>query len=135
MASEHCCSLLTWRGSPLSTFPERSFNAGRNPHGYHIWCGHADQQFNADASGLSPWWSSPGEKIDRLFVVMPQSRQRIKFDRLSDLRWLYRRALGQPHQQDFIETVMQMPNDGRQKYVLLSSAWPHFAVSGTGNTK
>jgi hypothetical protein len=72
-----------------------------------FWCDHADQQFNADASGLSPWWSSPGEKIDRLFVVMPQSRQ----------------------------TVMQMPNDGRQKYVLLLSAWPHFAVSGTGNTK
>jgi predicted dinucleotide-binding enzyme len=41
-------------------------------------------------------------------------------------------ALGQPHQQDFIETVMQMPNDGRQKYVLSLSAWPHFAVSGTG---
>lgn len=95
----------------------------------------ADQQFGDDASGRSPWWSCPGEKIDRVFVVMPQSRQTIKFDELSRLRWLYRLALGQPHQQDFIETVMQMPNDSRQKYVLSLSAWPHFTVDGAGSTK
>jgi hypothetical protein len=83
----------------------------------------ADQQFSADASGLSPWWSCPGEKIDRVFVVMPQSRQTIKFDQLSRLRWLYRLALGQPHQQDFIETVSQLPEDGRHKLALCLSAW------------
>ena len=99
---------------------------------------HADQEFSSDTSGRSPWWSCPGEKIDRVFVVMPQSRQTIKFDQLSRLRWLYRLALGQPHQQDFIETVMQMPSDGREDYVLSLSAWPHFAVAavaGAGSPK
>jgi hypothetical protein len=95
---------------------------------------HADRHFSTDVSGRSPWWSCPGEKIDRVFVVMPQSRQTIKFDRLSCLRWLYRLALGQPHQQDFIETVMQIPDDGRKEYVLSLSAWPHFAVAGAGST-
>ena len=90
---------------------------------------HANLQFSADASGLSPWWSCPNEKIERIFVVMPQSRQTTKFDQLSRLRWLYRLALGQPHQQDFIETVMQMPDDGRQKYVLSLSAWTHPAAA------
>ena len=93
----------------------------------------ADERFSADLSGLSPWWSCPDEKIDRVFVAMPHSRQTIKFAELSRLRWLYRLALGQPHQQDFIETVMQMPDDGRQDYVLSLSAWPHFAVASAGS--
>jgi hypothetical protein len=96
---------------------------------------HAEQEFSADASGRRLWWSCPGEKIDRVFVVMPQSRQTIKFDQLSRLRWLYRLPLGQPHQQDFIETVMQMPDDGPQECVLSLSAWPHFAVASEGSTK
>lgn len=96
---------------------------------------HANQQFSTDTSGRSPWWSCPGEKIDRVFVVMPQSRQTIKFDQLSRLRWLYRLALGQPHQQDFIETVMPMLTDGRQNYVLSLSAWPHFDVASATKTK
>ena len=66
---------------------------------------------------------------------MPQSRQTAKFDRLSELRWVYRLALGQPRQQDFIETIVQMRKDGRQEYVLSLSAWPHFAVAGAGPAK
>ena len=92
---------------------------------------HADQTFGADASGRSPWWSCPGEKIETFFVELPQSRQMSKFKELSRLRWIYRLALGQPHQQDFIETVMQMPDDGRQEYMLSLSAWPHFAPKAT----
>jgi len=84
---------------------------------------HAADQFKDDPSGRSPWWSCPGGKIDRLFVVLPQSRQITRFDRLSRERWLYRLALGQPHQQDFIETVSQLPDDGRHKYALCLSAW------------
>lgn len=91
----------------------------------------ADSQFSHDSSGLSPWWFCTGEQIERVFVVLPQSRQTIKFDQLSHLRWLYRLALGQPHQQDFIETVMQLEKDGRQKYALALSAWPHFAHDST----
>jgi hypothetical protein len=96
---------------------------------------HADQQFSTDTSGRTPWWSCPGEKIDRVFVVMPQSRQTMRFDQLSRLRWLYRLALGQPHQQDFIETVMQLPHDGRQDFALSLSAWPHFAPDSPANWK
>ncbi|HEU5137982.1 MAG TPA: hypothetical protein VFU13_22755, partial [Steroidobacteraceae bacterium] len=84
---------------------------------------HAEAAFGNDASGRSPWWSCPGEKIDRLFVDLPHSRQRMRFDELSKLRWLYRLALGQPHQQDFIEAVSQHADDGRQQFSLRLSAW------------
>jgi hypothetical protein len=83
----------------------------------------ADKEFRHDASGRSPWWYCPGQRIDRLFVVLPQSRQRNRFEELSRLRWLYRLALGQPHQQDFIETVSQFAEDGRDKVALCLSAW------------
>jgi hypothetical protein len=89
----------------------------------------ADIKFSSDASGRSPWWSCPGEKIDRVFVVMPQSLQTIKFDQLSRLRWLYRLALGQPHQQDFIETVSSRPDDGRLAFTLSLSAWHALELS------
>ena len=59
---------------------------------------------------------------------MPQSRQTLKFDQLSELRWLYRLALGQPHQQDFIERIVQMEKDRRLDYVLSLSAWTRFAL-------
>jgi hypothetical protein len=84
---------------------------------------HAEEEFRNDISGRSPWWTCPGEKIDRLFVVLPQSRQTSRFDHLSQMRCLYRLALGQPHQQDFIETVAQLPRDGRHNFTLRLSAW------------
>jgi hypothetical protein len=83
---------------------------------------HAERDLH-DSSGLSPWWSCHGEKIERMFVVLPQSRQTERFNELSRLRWLYRLALGQPHQQDFIEMVSQLPDDGRQRFALCLSAW------------
>jgi hypothetical protein len=97
--------------------------AGRDTSPWAILAAHAEQEFSRDESGRSPWWSCPDEKIDRLFVVLPQSRQTARFDQLSRLRWVYRLALGQPHQQDFIETVSQLPDDGRQRYALRLSAW------------
>jgi hypothetical protein len=98
--------------------------AGENTSPWTHLADRADKEFSSDASGRSPWWSCPGEKIDRLFVVLPQSRQTARFDELSRLRWLYRLALGQPHQQDFIETMSQLPDDGRHKFALSLSAWP-----------
>lgn len=97
--------------------------AGKNSSPWSVLAAHADQDFSGDTSGLSPWWTCPRERIDRLFVILPQSRQRIRFDDLSRLRWLYRLALGQPHQQDFIETVSQFADDGRDKFTLCLSAW------------
>jgi hypothetical protein len=98
--------------------------AGENTSPWAVLAALADHEFRHDTSGRTPWWSCPKEKIDRLFVVLPQSRQTAKFDRLSQLRWLYRLALGQPHQQDFIEAVSQLPDDGRSKFALSLSAWP-----------
>jgi hypothetical protein len=102
---------------------------------WEVLATRADQHFSADASGLSPWWSCPDEKIDRVFVVLPQSRQTAKFDELSELRWLYRLALGQPHQQDFIERIAQLKKDGRQEYALSLSAWPRFEIDGSGRAR
>jgi hypothetical protein len=83
----------------------------------------AERASQHDGSGRSPWWSCPGDKTELLFVVLRQSRQTIRFNQLSRLRWLYRLALGQPHQQDFIETISQFAHDGRQNFVLRLSAW------------
>jgi len=105
--------------------------AGENTRPWEILAGLAEGQYR-DASGRSPWWSCPDEKIDRLFVVLPQSRQTARFDQLSQMRWLYRLALGQPHQQDFIEALSQLPDDGRQKYALSLSAWPRYRRQATG---
>jgi len=99
-------------------------DAGEKTSPWVLLAKYADQEFCHDLSGRTPWWSCPDEKIDRLFIVLPQSRQTNRFDQLSRLRWLYRLALGQPHQQDFIETVAQLPDDGRHKFVLSLSAWP-----------
>jgi hypothetical protein len=42
---------------------------------------------------------------------------------LSQQRLLYRLALGQPHQQDFMESVSKLPDDGRKQFALCLSAW------------
>lgn len=98
--------------------------AGVKTSPWEVLADHAEHEFPNDTSGRIPWWTCPGEKIDRLFVVLPQSRQTDRFDQLSRLRWLYRLALGQPHQQDFIEAVSQLPDDGRHRFALSLSAWP-----------
>jgi hypothetical protein len=127
---------LSVRTALAGQFRDRALaEAGEHSSPWLVLAGHADREFSADASGRSPWWSCPGEKIDRVFVVLPQSRQTIKFDQLTRLRWLYRLALGQPHQQDFIETVMQMPNDRRQEFALSLSAWPPFVIADAGSSK
>ncbi|MBA3440625.1 MAG: hypothetical protein H0T92_12215 [Pyrinomonadaceae bacterium] len=99
------------------------YDAGENTSPWVILAAHAENEFRQDASGRSPWWTCPGESIDRLFVVLPQSWQTNRFDQLCHQRWLYRLALGQPHQQDFIENVAKLPDDGRQQFALCLSAW------------
>ena len=37
----------------------------------------AENQFQSDASGRSPWWTCPGEKTERIFVVMPAIKANI----------------------------------------------------------
>ena len=120
---------LSVRNALVETLRAHALNSdGANASPWLTLAKHAAETFKDDPSGRSPWWSCPGEKIDRLFVVLPQSRQTTRFDRLSRERWLYRLALGQPHQQDFIETVSKLPADGRHQYALRLSAWKNGAV-------
>jgi hypothetical protein len=115
---------LSVRSALAGSLRQKTLNEfGEMTSPWAVLATHADHEFRHDASGRSPWWSCPSEKVDRLFVVLPQSRQTTKFDHLSRLRWLYRLALGQPHQQDFIEIVSQLADDGRQRFALCLSAW------------
>jgi hypothetical protein len=115
---------LSVRSALAARMRQRTLDAGgEQTSPWRVLANYAEDEFRHDASGRSPWWSCPGEKIDRLFVVLPQSRQTTRFNQLSRLRWCYRLALGQPHQQDFIESVSQLPDDGRQQFALCLSAW------------
>jgi hypothetical protein len=115
---------LSVRSALAENLRQRTLDgAGEKTSPWSVLADHAEYECRDDASGRSPWWSCDGEKIDRLFVVLPQSRQITRFDQLSRLRWLYRLALGQPHQQDFIETVSQFADDGRHQFALCLSAW------------
>jgi hypothetical protein len=95
---------------------------------WNLIANSAEHECGTDLSGLSPWWFYPGDQVDRIFIHLPQSRQIEKFQELSRQRWLYRLALGQPHQQDFIESVSRLPDDGRHEFALNLSAWK----DGTG---
>ncbi len=115
---------LSVRAALAGKLKQRTLDeAGEMTSPWVVLARYAEEEYRADASGLSPWWTCEGEKIERLFVVLPNSRQTDRFNQLSQLRWLYRLALGQPHQQDFIETVSQFTDDGRKKFALHLSAW------------
>lgn len=77
----------------------------------------------SDSSGLSPWWGCDSEAIERHIVKLHHSKHVLRFNELSQQRLLYRLALGQPHQQDFIESVSKLPPDGRDQFALRLSAW------------
>ena len=83
----------------------------------------AETASKTDSSGLSPWWGCDSEAIERHIVKLHHSRHVLRFNELSQQRLLYRLALGQPHQQDFIESVSKLPADGRDQFALRLSAW------------
>ena len=83
----------------------------------------AEAMSEKDLSGLSPWWGCDSEAIERHIVKLHHSRHVLRFNELSQQRLLYRLALGQPHQQDFIESVSKLPADGRDQFALRLSAW------------
>lgn len=90
---------------------------------WEVLAKQAEEAEQGDDSGLSPWWGCDGEALERQIVGIHQSRHVLRFNRLSHQRLFYRLALGQPHQQDFIENVSKLPPDGREKYALNLSAW------------
>lgn len=58
-----------------------------------------------DASGLRPWWVLEGAEIRRHVFERPFGRDIVRFARLREQRMIYRLALGQPNQEDFIEVL------------------------------
>lgn len=58
-----------------------------------------------DASGLRPWWVLDGAKIHRHVFERPFGRDVVRFAHLREQRMIYRLALGQPNQEDFIDVL------------------------------
>ena len=58
-----------------------------------------------DASGLRPWWVFENAEICRHVFERPFGRDMKRFAQLREQRMIYRLALGQPNQEDFIEVL------------------------------
>ncbi|CAJ8146879.1 DEAD/DEAH box helicase [Burkholderia pseudomallei] len=64
---------------------------------------HAER--SVDASGLRPWWVLGGAEIQRHVFERPFGRDVARFAQLREQRMIYRLALGQPNQEDFIDVL------------------------------
>jgi len=58
-----------------------------------------------DASGLRPWWVLDGAEIRRHVFERPFGKDGVRFAQLREQRMIYRLALGQPNQEDFIDVL------------------------------
>jgi hypothetical protein len=58
-----------------------------------------------DTTGLSPWWVLDKANINRYVFERPFGRDIARFARLREQRMIYRLALGQPNQEDFVEIL------------------------------
>lgn len=64
---------------------------------------HAEQYI--DLSGLRPWWVFDGAEVSRYVFQRPFGRDVARFAQLREQRMIYRLALGQPNQEDFIDML------------------------------
>ena len=64
-----------------------------------------DSEHYPDDPGLKPWWHYPGASVESLFYHMPVSDEIQQLAQLKQQRMLYRLALGQQHQEDFVRMV------------------------------
>ncbi|MHA6195023.1 helicase-related protein [Pseudomonas wadenswilerensis] len=60
-----------------------------------------------DGSGLRPWWVLEQAAIERYIFERPFGRDNQRFERLKEQRLIYRLALGQPNQEDFLDILAQ----------------------------
>lgn len=60
---------------------------------------------SVDVSGLRPWWVLDGAEISRHVFERPFGRDVVRFAQLREQRMIYRLALGQPNQEDFIDVL------------------------------
>ncbi len=66
-------------------------------------------------SGLEPWWSYPGASVRSMFFHMPASEEELHLIELKKQRSIYRLALGQQHQEDFVRMVSSKDTNTLQK--------------------
>lgn len=65
----------------------------------------------SDAPGLAPWWICEGARIDRIFLDLPSSEERMRREHVERLRELYRLVLGLPHQADVLRRLATIKAD------------------------
>lgn len=82
-----------------------------------------------DDGGLSPWWVTPGAKIKSHVFAMQFSRDHRRYERLRMLRTLYRLALGQPNQEDLLDSLGQA---SRERQLDLAKLTLELAPSNRG---
>ena len=78
-----------------------------------------------DDSGLKPWWVFDQAEIRRYVFERPFGRDMARFAQLRQQRMIYRLALGQPNQEDFIDVLSRggsATNDVLRPLVLNLSA-------------
>jgi hypothetical protein len=63
---------------------------------------------------MSPWWVLEGAEIVRHIFERPFGRDAEKFAKIKEQRMIYRLALGQPNQEDFLEVLSQGGKDTRE---------------------
>ena len=59
----------------------------------------------AGNGGLSPWWILPKARVTRQVLERPFGRDSQRYKVLREQRFIYRLALGQPNQEDFLEVL------------------------------
>jgi hypothetical protein len=74
-------------------------------HGSPWQCVTRHAERLADTSGLRPWWVLDGAQIQRHVFQRPFGRDQARFAQLREQRMIYRLALGQPNQEDFIAVL------------------------------
>lgn len=91
-----------------------------------------------DTSGLRPWWVLDGAKVQRHVFQRPFGRDEARFAQLKEQRMIYRLALGQPNQEDFIAVLSRGGEEARrllQPLVLdLSAMGLHELTHSVGNS-
>lgn len=68
-------------------------------------CVEQHAQRFVDKSGLRPWWVLDGAEVRRYVFERPFGQDMLRFARLREQRMIYRLALGQPNQEDFIDVL------------------------------
>ncbi len=74
-------------------------------HGSPWYCMQRHAEKLVDSSGLRPWWVLDGSEIRRYVFERPFGRDIVRFAQLRGQRMIYRLALGQPNQEDFIDLL------------------------------